>query len=399
MLKIGFWASAVVILYTYFGYPLLISLLAKTRPASRLAASPDLSSAPSVSLIIPAYNEERWIEHKIINTLALDYPPPRMQILLASDGSTDRTVEIAKRFTSKHVDVIQYSEHAGKMATLNRAISLAWGEILVVTDASALLDPEAIHFLVPHFRDTGVGCVSGDRACQLTRSPATSGEGLYWRYEAWIKRSESLYRSCLGAYGQLYAVRRSLFPFIPGTSDDFYVPMSILISTGARSVFEPRARASVPAAATLSGEFRRKVRTHVALLRELPRLSQGLIPWRSRIWWQFWSHHVLRLLVPLAMLVSLGACALLWREGPIYQLSLALQALFYGTAVIGFFLSLQKRKWRLAQPCFYFVFVNTAVAAAWFRWLRGEVPTIWQKTERAVPGLGATDSTDGGARA
>lgn len=382
MLKIAFWVSVGVVLYAYLAYPLLICLLAKIRPRGRSTASQSLSAAPRVTLIIPAYNEEPWIERKIRNALALDYPRDRMQILVASDGSTDNTVEIASRFSSQGVEVTRYSEHAGKMATLNRAVAQSSGEILVVTDANALLDPDALQRLVPHFADRGVGCVSGDRSCLSTGSPATRGEGLYWRYEAWIKRSESRYRSCLGAYGQLYAVRRSLFPFIPGTSDDFYVPMSILISTAARTVFEPRARASVAAAATLRGEFRRKIRTHVALFRELPRLSRGLIPWRSKIWWEFWSHHALRLVVPWCMLLALCAAAFLRSDGSVYELALWAQILLYGLAVIGALLSLRKRKWGLTQSCFYFAFANVAVAVAWFAYLRGGNPYRWQRTER-----------------
>ena len=382
MLKIAFWASVGVVLYTYLGYPILICLLSKIRPAGCSVASPSASAAPRVTLIIPAYNEELWIERKIRNALALDYPRDRMQILVASDGSTDRTVEIARRFAEEGVEVAHFPGPAGKMTTLNRVMAQTGGEVVLLTDATALLEADALRWLTPYFADSAVGCVAGDRACLATSSLATHGEGQYWRYEAWIKRSESRYGSCLGAYGQLYAVRRSLFPFIPGTSDDFYVPMNILISTGARTVFEPRARASVPAAATLPGEFRRKVRTHVALFRELPRLSTGLIPWRSKIWWEFWSHHVLRLFVPWSMFTALGASAFLWSDGTAYQLAFWAQILLYAMAVIGLLLLLRKRKRGPAQPCFYFVFANVAVAVAWFEYLRGGNPYRWQRTER-----------------
>jgi glycosyltransferase involved in cell wall biosynthesis len=394
-MKFLFWASLVVVLYAYVGYPILVDLASRMRRRADAQASGG-DELPSLTVIIPAHNEESWIGRKIENTLALDYPRDLMQILVASDGSTDKTVEIARQISAQGVEVVDLPDHAGKMATINRVMAQARGEIVILTDATALLERDALGRVIPHFADGGVGCVSGDRLCITSDSSASEGEGLYWRYESWIRRSESRYHSCLGAYGQLYAVRRFLFPFIPGTSDDFYVPMNILLSTGARTVFEPRARVRIPAAATLKREFWRKVRTHAALLWELPRLSQGLIPWKSPIWWEFWSHHVLRLFVPWAMVIALCSSVALWSAGPVYRLTLACQILLYSAAVAGLLLLQQGRRWKPTYACFYFLFANIAVGWGWVHWLMRERVDLWQKTERNPPSFAATSRADHG---
>jgi cellulose synthase/poly-beta-1,6-N-acetylglucosamine synthase-like glycosyltransferase len=388
ILKIAFWGSVALILYTYFGYPVLVALVASQRRPSKHPGNPNANALPSVTVIIPAHNEERWIERKIENTLALDYPQERMRILIASDGSTDRTVEIAQRYATESVEVVDFPERTGKIATVDRSIRRASGEIVLITDATAMLDRDSLSLLVPHFQDPEVGCVAGDRVCVATGSSATEGEGLYLRYEAWIKRSESRLRSCLGGYGPILAVRRSLVPALPGATDDFYIPMKILASTGARTVFEPDAKARIPAAKTLRQEFKRKARTHAALLSDLPRLGQALNPWKGAIWWQFWSHRVLRLFVPWAMLVALLVSQWLWNAGVVYKLALLSQGLFYASALCGSLLvSLRGIRSQPFYACFYFVFANAAVGMGWFRWLKGEPASTWERTDRYLPGL------------
>jgi biofilm PGA synthesis N-glycosyltransferase PgaC len=385
MLRVVFWASVAVVVYTYLGYPLLIHLLAKARPAGSTTVSPEPSAAPSVTLIIPAHNEERWIERKIENTLTLDYPRDRMQILVASDGSTDKTVGIAQRYARQGVEVAHFPDRAGKTATLNRAVPEARGEILAFTDANALLNPDAIQRIILHFADPEVGGVAGNRTCVGTGSSATEGEGLYWRYEAWIKRSESRLHSCLGAYGQLFAVRRRLFPHVPAVSDDFSIPMKILVSTGARIVFEPRAVARIPAAATLRQEWERKVRSHVALLYDISHVRAGLNPLKSPIWWEFWSHHVLRIIVPWAMVAALAASPWLWNSGLVYRAAILGEIFFYLAVGMGALLARGGRRKNPLYPCFYFAFSNAAIVLSWLRWIGGRDPYAWQRTERAVP--------------
>jgi len=394
MLIVLFWGSIAFVAYVYVGYPLLIDWMARIWPRHvHNDAHTQATELPLVSVIIPAHNEEKWIEHKIENTLALDCPRNRMQLLVASDGSTDKTVEIAEKFASRGVEVIHFPERAGKVATLNRAVPETRGDIVVFTDAHALLDPDALRWLIPYFNDPQVGCASGNRICAITSSTSTKGESLYWRYEAWIRHSESKFHSGLGAYGQIFAVRRHLFPYVQSISDDFPIPMKILVSTGATTVFEPRAKARIPAALTLRQEWERKIRSHVAFLFDLSHSKKGLNPRTSRIWWEFWSHHVFRMFIPFAMLAALAVSPWLWGAGVGYQAVVSAQILFYLSAIVGFLLALRGVRWRPLYVCYYFVFANLAVVQAWVRWQRGGNYQTWQRTDRIVPSAAGPETT------
>jgi len=386
-----FWLSLGLILYVYLGYPLLIDWMARLWPRRVCRQRSEATDLPLVTVIIPAYNEERWIERKIENTLSLDYPLDRMQILVASDGSTDDTVGIAQRFSSRGVEVVHYPERAGKLATLNRVVPITRGDILLFTDAKAVLEREALRWVIPHFEDPQVGGVAGNRACLPTNSPATEGEGLYWRYEAWIRLSESRLYSCLGAYGQIYAVRRSMFPFVSGLSDDTVIPLKIAISMGAVIVFEPRILARIPAAATLRQEWERKVRSHLALFYDLRHMKEGLNPGTSKIWWPFWSHHIFRLLVAWAMLGALIVSPWLFNAGIIYRWLFCAQILLYAAAATGLLLARRGIRWKPVYTCFYFVFANLAVGFAWVRWLQGTKQHSWPQVDRILPAVPSVD--------
>jgi cellulose synthase/poly-beta-1,6-N-acetylglucosamine synthase-like glycosyltransferase len=384
ILKIGFWVSVALVLYVYVGYPVLIYIWSRLRPHPSLPAGESVE-LPTVTVVIPAYNEERWIRHKIENTLALDYPRERMNVLVASDGSTDATAAIAGEFESRGVGVRHFPERMGKTTLLNHVVPQAKGKIVLLTDANALLAPDALRLLAEHCRDPQVSCASGVRVCSPTPSFATEGEGLYWRYESWIKQSESRFHSSLGAQGQILALRHSAFPPIPAIGDDFFIPMKILLGTGARVILEPRAIAWIPAAATLRQEFERKVRSHVSLLCDLPYLKEGLNPWASGIWWQFLSHHLLRLFVPFGMMGALLFSVPLWAEGSTFLAALAGQGVLYGAALAGFWMGRRGLRWTVFYLPFYFCFANAAVLVAWRRWSRRKVQYAWERTERIPP--------------
>jgi cellulose synthase/poly-beta-1,6-N-acetylglucosamine synthase-like glycosyltransferase len=383
--EILFWVSVLLVLHVYVGYPLGIYVRSKWHRAGTAPKETASGELPCVTVLIPAHNEERWITRKIENTLALDYPCHRLQILVASDGCTDKTVEIAGRYAERGVKVNHRAERSGKTATLNRVVPTARGDIVLLTDCNALLAPETLRLLVPHFQDSHVGCVTGERLCLPTESSASEGEGLYWRYEAWIKDSESKLGSCLGSNGQVMAVRKALFPHIPVIGDDFYVPMKILISRGAQVRFEPRAKAFIPAAANLGLELERKIRSHVSLFRDLPYLQEGLNPFSSRIWWRFLSHHVLRLFVPFALLMALLSSAILWRAATLYRVITIAQCAFYIAAATGYAGARRGLRLRIVYLPFYFAFANLGLALAWVRWALGKHQYAWQRTERMMP--------------
>jgi poly-beta-1,6-N-acetyl-D-glucosamine synthase len=377
--KVIFWVCLGLSAYVYLGYPLLVWALSQWVAAP----IPTEGYCPDITLIIPAHNEERWIRHKLENTIELDYPQDRLQILVASDGSTDHTAEIAREFERRNVRVMEFRERQGKQGMLNQLAPKAAGEILVMTDTHALLEPHSVRRLVEHFADPQVGCVTGQRQCIVQPGVSQSaGEGLYWRYESWIKTSESRLHSCLGAHGQLYAVRRSIFPKVEKVGEDFFIPMKVIAATGLRVVFEPKALAYTPAAATLEIEFERKTRAHVSLLLTLPMLPELLAPWRTPVWWQYFSHHVLRMAVPLAMLgLAASSCALAAAR-PFFLLAAAAQVAFYALEVGGYLLALRDIRVKLFYVPFYFTFANLAVARALLRWPQRKYDYAWNRTER-----------------
>jgi len=384
-----FWAAVVVVLQVYIGYPVGIYFKSRGQKDDLPGGLAD-RELPSITVLIPAYNEERSIARKIENTLALQYPRDRLQMLVASDGSSDRTVTIARQYADRGVEVNHNPERRGKMETENRMVPIAAGEIILVTDASAQLSSDALLRIARHFADPSVGCVSGSRVCLPTESAASEGEGLYWRYESWIKQSESRLGTCLGADGQLMAVRKSLFPRIPDCNDDFYVPMNILITSNHKVRYEPGAKAWIAAAATLRSEFQRKVRTNVSFFRNMSYLKAALNPFKSTIWCRFLSHHVLRRFVPFAMATCLLLSLAFWNLGTIYRTMALVQCLFYATAVVGFLTEQRGIRFRIFYIPFYFVFANAAVLLAWMHWVQRKNYSAWSTTERISPHLAGT---------
>lgn len=385
VLQSVFWVAVLLILYTYLGYPLEIYLRSRRRSEDRLPENVTDSQLPSITVFIPVHNEEKWIARKIENTLALQYPRDKIRIVVASDGCTDQTVPIAARYSDRGVEARHNPNRLGKMGLMNHEIPMLGGEILLVTDVTAQLPPEALRLMALHFSDPRVGCVTGPRVCLSTESAASEGEGLYWRYESWIKRSESRLGACLGANGQVMAVRKSLFPQIPDITDDFYVPLKILVFDGAKVLFEPRAKAFIPAAANLWIEWKRKIRTNVAFLRNLRYLKSGFDPRKSDVWWPLFCHHMLRRLVPYAMLLSFFFALALWRVGSSYRIMAVVQLLFYALAALGWIAEVLGARVRVLYIPFYFAFANSTVLLAWLYWLLGADFSAWTSTERIMP--------------
>jgi poly-beta-1,6-N-acetyl-D-glucosamine synthase len=390
-LEILFWAAVALILQVYVAYPIGIYLKSRYQGEAPPRDVGD-QEPPIVTVLIPAYNEEQGIGRKIENTLALQYPTDRLQILVASDGSTDKTVAIAQQYADRGVEVYHCPGRRGKMQTENCVVPSARGDIILVTDASAQLSSDALLCVTRHFADPRVGCVSGARVCLPTSSSASDGEGLYWRYESWIKQSEGRLGTCLGADGQLMAVRKSLFPHIPDCNDDFYVPMKILIATNHKVHYEPGAKAWIAAAANLRSELRRKVRTNVSFFRNLPYLKAALNPLESEVWWRFFCHHVLRKFVPFAMVTSFLLSMLLLNVGTIYNSMAVAQCLFYAAAALGLLTEQRGVHFRIFYAPFYFVFANVAVLLAWVHWLQRKNYLAWSTTDRILPHLASADS-------
>jgi len=355
-----FWGSGAVIAYTYFGYGGWLWLRGRWR-RKEVARGP---YSPFVSVVIVVRNEERVLERKLENLLTLDYPAELTQLVVVSDGSTDRTEAILHEYArNPRINVMLNQLSRGKASGLNDALELSQGDIVVFTDTRQRIEPCALRLLLENFADPQVGCVSGEL---MLGDPKTGepgeGLGLYWKVEKRIRELESASGSVVGATGAFYAIRRNLFaPPPPGTIlDDVYLPMQVA-RQGFRVVFDARARAWDSADRGTEREFARKVRT-LSGNYQLLQLAPWLLTSANPIRFEFVSHKLLRLAAPFALAgIMLASLAL---RAPIYGVALVLQTTFYGSS----FLAIARVKTgpvaRLADTALTFVVLNTAAVVA-----------------------------------
>ncbi|MEP7351642.1 MAG: glycosyltransferase family 2 protein [Acidobacteriota bacterium] len=318
-----FLLCTVGLLYIVAGYPLLLALQARFRP------QPTQTGAlqPSVSVLLPVHNGERWIESKLASIFSLDYPQEKMQVLVIADGCTDQTAAIASRFP---VEVITLQEKSGKAVALNRAMEQARGEILFFTDVRQPLGRDALQQLINRFADPRVGVVTGELVILDGTTQEEVNVGLYWKYEKWIRKHLSLVDSVLGATGCIYAMRRSLTKPLPAGTllDDVHLPMQAFFA-GYRIVMEERAKAYDPPTG-LGAEFWRKVRTQAGIYQLLGHFPALLWP-GTRMWIHFVSYKFGRLMLPFLLIgIGVGACLL---PTPWKSITLAAQGLFYLFAI------------------------------------------------------------------
>lgn len=368
MLAFLFWLAAGVVLYTFLGYPLLIDLLARLRPRPNRVAAIE----PSVTLIIPAYNEEAVITAKIENSLALDYPPDKLAILVVADGSDDDTVAIAGRFPG--VQVAHRPERRGKAAAVNRIMPGVTGEIVLFSDANTVFAPGTLRAMVRHFADPAVGGVTGEKRVQ------GGGEGLYWRYESWLKARDSRVTSVVGAAGEIFALRRQAFqsPEEDSIIEDFVLAMR-LVASGWRVVYEPAAVAYEPPAPSLKADWDRRTRIAAGGFQSIARLPEMLDPRRGLVAWQYISHRVLRWAVTPFLLPALLLLNLLIWPKRLYRPLLLGQLGIYALGLMGYRDARRGRAAGLAYAVFYFLLANLAAIAGFLRYARGRQPVTWRK--------------------
>jgi cellulose synthase/poly-beta-1,6-N-acetylglucosamine synthase-like glycosyltransferase len=353
-----FAVSLGVSVYVYAGYPALLFLLSRLRPRPHRGAPCE----PAVSILLPIYNEERILAEKLRNTLALDYPAERLEILVLSDGSTDRSEAVVRGVAGERVR-LESLPRVGKLRALSHGASIASGEVLVFTDATAMLQPDALRLLLEAFADPEVGGVCGNKV-QVGPDQADStgrGEGIYWRYDKWQKSLESRLGSIFAADGTFYAIRRHLYPRIddPAQADDIAISARVVLQ-GYRLVYEPRAVALEEAPAEGREELSRKIRVTNHSVRALLKLGRGL--WGSGFYsFELISHKLLRHLAPFFLILLLVTSLLLARQGPLYLLVAGGQVGFYLLAVCGWWLRHRAigRLRPFAIP-YYFCLVNAA---------------------------------------
>ena len=390
-----FWFCILFIGYVYVGYPLIVAFLARLR--RRKETYEDIT--PQVSILIAAYNEQDIIAAKLENTLALDYPHDCMQILVAVDGSDDRTAEIVESFAERGVELSYDVRRRGKMVAINRAVPRLKHEIVVFSDANNMYAPDALRELVKPFANPKVGAVTGSKNIADDTDAHAKADGLYWKYEAFIKKNETRLGSCTGVAGEILAVRRSLYQAPPAhvINDDFFIGMGVL-RQGYRLVYAPTAHSVERSSLTEKDEAMRRSRI-VAGRYQAMLMAGSLLPWRSPLLvWQIVSHKFMRPLVPLVMilafLVTLAACVWpvpaadagglgwLYLATPynfVYlagQLFLALLALF-GSSL---------KEWGLLGKLLYIptflVNSNMAAISGLYSFFTGRQTALWKRARR-----------------
>jgi biofilm PGA synthesis N-glycosyltransferase PgaC len=365
--KVFFWLCFLLVCYTYFGYAvwLLICVRLRRRPIQKG------SFIPSVSIVIAARNEEANLPAKLENLRLLDYPPELLEIVIASDGSTDRTASILREQATAIVAVVLDRQN-GKACALNEAVKRATGEVLVFLDARQFVEPNAVSELASCFADPTVGAVSGELLLEASSGRSEDALGIYWKIEKVVRKLESASGSVVGVTGAIYAVRRELYTVIPpGTIlDDVFMPMHVA-RTGKRVVFQPSAIARDRIFSEKGKEFSRKVRTLTGNY-QLLRLAPWLLSPANPLLFRFISHKLLRLLVPLLLVLMLLASAM--SRGPFYRAVFWLQILFYVLAAFGA-LSPRTRRFKPVAIANTFVMLNAAAALAFYNFLarRNEV--------------------------
>ena len=351
--ELFFWLCILTVVYAYLGYPLVLLVLRAVlhRPVRQQ------SYEPTVTLIIPAYNEAAHIEAKIRDSLAQQYPEDKLEVLVACDGPRDKTIAIAQQMEDgRRVRVLPFPVNRGKIAVLNDAAREARGDILVFSDASAYLYPDALRHLMRNFADSDIGAVSGRYTVVKADEVSIGGsEDFYWRYETFLKVKESELASTLGAHGHLHAIRKHLYPFPPpGTiNDDYIIPVSVLAKRF-RAVYEPSA-VVYEAAREMTG-FGRRVRVMAGNIQQMREIRGLLSPFRPLPLFFFLSHKAVRLAVPFAMLGAVVANLFLL-DRVMYQYTMALQVLFYLLAIAG---TVVKLRPKLLMLPYYFTMINMA---------------------------------------
>ena len=374
MVLIIFWVSLIALVYTYIGYPLLITLLAHGKK-NRTPA--EVASYPTVSMIMSVYNEADVIRQKIENCLAIDYPESKVEILIGSDGSTDKTGEIVTSFNDKRLQFVPGDQRHGKPHTLNKLVALAKGDVLFFTDARQIMEKDALKKLVRHFQDTAIGCVSGELVYRKEGSITGRGVDVYWRYEKHLREMESAVYSMIGATGAIYASRRSLFQPIPEDIilDDVYTPL-IVVNKGCRAIFDREAVAYDIVAETPRDEHRRKIRTLSGNYQIFFRMSYMLNPFKSRIAFQMISHKLLRVIAPFFMIfLFLANLMLLGRSG--YMIAFFGQVMFYATAA--FEAMFRKRIKKIFGIPYLFCLLNYSALVGLWNYIFNKADVKWDK--------------------
>ncbi len=383
-----FWLSIFLVFYTYLGYGILLFFLVKLKRIFVKEKELDNSYEPNVTLVIPCFNEEDFIEEKAKNCLGLEYPQEKLRILFITDGSSDRTVEILKNI--KGVEYTHENRRAGKSAAENRAMKMVKTPIVVFCDANTILNKECIRELVKHYQIDDVGAVAGEKKVisKVADGASGAGEGLYWKYESALKKWDSELYTVVGAAGELISFRTSIVEELEEDTilDDFVQSLRIC-KKGYRVLYEPKAFASETASENVKEELKRKIRIAAGGWQSMVRLRSLLNPFPHFVLtFQYISHRVLRWSISalaLPLIFILNAILVYQDNHLVYEILLMGQITFYALAILGWILENRNLRVKALFVPYYFLMMNYAVIAGFFRWLKGTQAATWERSKRS----------------
>lgn len=386
MVQVVFWIAIGVVAYTFLGYGILIGFLVKVKDLLRKKINQtDKEFLPDVTLVVPCYNEADIIKEKVLNSLGLEYPKEKLKIFFITDGSNDNFKEVLLEFPQ--VKLLHDERRAGKTAAENRAMKFVNSPIVVFTDANTILNNKAIKNIVRHFSNENVGCVSGEKRVLVEQedSASSAGEGMYWKYESFLKKMDSKLYSAVGAAGELVAFRSELYQDLPEDTilDDFMQSL-LIASDGYRIVYEPDAYAMETGSDSTGEELKRKIRISAGGWQSMKRLFFKITPFNHPVlFFQYLSHRVLRwTITPFLLVLIFVINFFLLNQGMIYQLLMVCQLFFYAAALLGCFLESRKLRVKILFVPFYFCMMNYAVVAGLIRFLKGSQKSTWEKAKR-----------------
>ena len=385
-LAIIFWCCFATVVFAYLGYPLLIHFLSRIFGWNHSRPHVEDAELPVISLLIAAHNEEVDIEARILNALSLDYPAGKLEIVIASDGSTDATNDIVRRYANRGVQLFAYEKNRGKATVLNESVPRLRGSVILLSDANTQMAADVARRLAAWFSQAEVGVVCGRLVLTDPRT-GRNVDGLYWKYETFLKKCESRLGALLGSNGAIYAIRKELFPAVaPGTLiDDFVIPLDAKRNSGCRIIYDTSAIATEETAPTIRAEFRRRVRIGAGGFQSIGKLWPLLSPTNGWVALTFFCHKILRWLCPFLLVGMLVTSAILVRE-PLYAWLFAAQLCFYAISLVGPWLPAQPRSLRYLRLPAMFSSMNLALFFGFVRWLRGGHTGVWTRTDRVVEG-------------
>ncbi len=389
-----FWILLFILLYTYVGYAMLLWFLLKLKKTffpNRFLIT-DKSYEPEVCLFVTAFNEKDYVKQKVENSLSLDYPKEKIQYLWITDGSDDGTPDLLKKY--ENIEVHHLDERRGKMHAMNRGVKFVKAPIIIFSDTNTILGNQSIREIVNKFSNKKTGCVAGEKRIvhKDADAAAGAGEGMYWKYESWIKNMDAELNSAVGAVGELFAIRTDLFDDVETDTllDDFMISLRIA-QKGYHIAYTPDAFAEETASLNVQEELKRKIRIAAGGVQTIFRLKKLLNPFQhGMLSWQYFSHKVLRwTLAPASLFLILLVNLLIvnqqqsWGELQFFSAFLYLQLLCYFLAAIGWYFENRKLRFKALFVPYYFVSINYASIRGIFRYFKGNQTVNWEKAKRA----------------